>query len=222
MDKRSIDTRPGYDAWAESYDETENSVVWMDGWIMGERLVVAPGTRVLDAGCGTGRNFPTLLDQGAALVGIDFSAGMLRAAQTKHPGVGLVQADLHQGWPFTSDLFDLVVCALVGEHFDDLDHVFREMHRVLVANGRLAFSVYHPAMALAGKEARFIRDDVEYRLGAFKHGLDDYRGALERAGFVNVVAEEFAGPADLAHALPGKSHYVGFPLLVVFEATASG
>jgi SAM-dependent methyltransferase len=222
VEKRSIEARSGYDLWAPDYDETENPVVWMDGRVLSERLGVSPAERVLDAGCGTGRNFQKMLDQGARLSGVDFSAGMLREAHAKHDEVALVRADLHRDWPFGNACFDLVVSALVGEHLGDLDHVFREMHRVLAPNGRIVFSVYHPAMALAGKEARFIRDGVEFRLGAFKHQLSDYQDAMTRAGFRNVVTEEFIGPPELADALPGKAHYVGFPLLIILRATALG
>ncbi|MCC6705330.1 MAG: class I SAM-dependent methyltransferase [Thermomicrobiales bacterium] len=220
MEKRSIDARLGYDLWAEDYDETVNPVVWIDAWALTDRLTVAPGERVLDAGCGTGRNFARLLDQGAELTGVDFSAGMLQIAQSKHPGVPLIQADLQGDWPFEARSFDLVVCALVGEHLGELGHVFRETRRVLADEGRLIFSVYHPAMAAAGKEARFIRGATEFRLGAFKHELDDYRTALERAGFARIEVVEFEGPPELAEAMPSKAKYVGFPLLVIFEAHA--
>jgi SAM-dependent methyltransferase len=222
MEKRSIGVRDGYDAWAVEYDGTENPVVWMDARVLPERLTVERGSRVLDAGCGTGRNVQRLLEQGALVTGIDFSAGMLRVAREKFPEAALVRADLQQGWPFRSGVFDLVVCALVGEHLGNLDHIFTEMRRVLTHSGRLVFSVYHPAMALAGKEARFVRDGIEYRLGAFRHLLDDYVGAVAKAGFTNVRLEEFTGPPELGSELPGKAHYVGFPLLIVVGAIAGG
>jgi SAM-dependent methyltransferase len=219
MQKQDIDAKTGYDRWADTYDETENPVVWMDGWALTERLTVQKGDRVLDAGCGTGRNFPRLLAQGAIVTGVDFSSGMLRVAGSKFPDVELVEADLQSPWPFDADSFDLVVCALVGEHLGALGHVFREANRVLTARGRLIFSVYHPAMALAGKEARFVEGDIEYRLGAHMHVLDDYHEALKEAGFSVDTVAELSGPPELADALPSKAKYVGFPLLVVFEAS---
>ncbi len=221
MDIRQIDPQAGYDLWADQYDETENPVVWIDGYAMTARVHLQPGERVLDAGCGTGRYFGALLDQRAELVGVDFSAGMLRVARRKHPRVALAQADLHRGWPFANGSFDTVICALVGEHLGALDHVFAEMRRVLKPGGRLIFSVYHPAMAAAGKEARFFSGSTEYRLGAFKHITDDYTTALKQAGFREITVEEIEGNQALADAMPAQAKYVGFPMLLVVEASAN-
>jgi SAM-dependent methyltransferase len=172
---------------------------------------------VLDAGCGTGRNLPGLLASGAIAAGIDFSAGMLRVARRNHPDVPLAQADLQAGWPFRDAAFDVVLCALVGEHLDRLDAVTAEMRRVLAPGGRVVFSVYHPAMAAAGKEANFERAGTEYRLGAVRHTLADYISAFERAGFDAISVDEFAGDEELARVEPRAAPFVGFPLLIVIQ-----
>jgi SAM-dependent methyltransferase len=159
---------------------------------------------------------------GAAVTGIDFSAGMLRVARRNHPDVPLVQADMQAAWPFRDDVFDVVLCALVGEHLDWLEVVTREMRRVLVAGGRAVFSVYHPAMAEAGKEANFERDGTEYRLGAVRHTLADYVTAFEQAGFDKITVEEYVGDEDLARTEPAAERFVGFPLLVVLTGVSAG
>jgi ubiquinone/menaquinone biosynthesis C-methylase UbiE len=53
----------------------------------------APGRRVIDFGCGTGRNLPALLAAGAGVTGVDASDAMLDVARRKAPGAELVQAD---------------------------------------------------------------------------------------------------------------------------------
>lgn len=209
------DVRTGYDLWAETYDITPNAVVAMDARVTVAAVGARAGERVLDAGCGTGRNLPGLLASGAALTGIDFSPGMLRVARRHHPDVPLVRADLQVRWPFLDGAFDVVLCALVGEHLERLDVVTHEMRRVLVPGGRMVFSVYHPAMAESGKEANFLREGTEYRLGAVRHTLADYVAAFEQAGFSRLRVAEFAGDAELVRVEPAAARFVGFPLLVI-------
>jgi SAM-dependent methyltransferase len=220
MSIRRLDVRTGYDLWAETYDVAPNPVVALDARVTVAAVAVRAGERVLDAGCGTGRNLPGLLAAGADLTGVDFSRGMLRVARRNHPSLPLVQADLQAGWPFQAGMFDVVLCALVGEHLERLDIVLGEMRRVLAPGGRTVFSVYHPAMAEAGKEANFQRGETEYRLGAVRHTLDDYAAAFERAGFDGVTVDEFVGDEELARVEPRAARYVGFPLLVVLRGWA--
>jgi SAM-dependent methyltransferase len=52
------------------------------------------GTRVLDAGCGTGRVAIELADRGFSVVGVDVDPAMLSTARTKRPEIAWVQADL--------------------------------------------------------------------------------------------------------------------------------
>ncbi|HEX5167039.1 MAG TPA: class I SAM-dependent methyltransferase [Thermomicrobiales bacterium] len=212
--------RTGYDLWAETYDITPNPVVAIDARVTAAAVAAQAGERVLDAGCGTGRNLPGLLASGAAVVGMDFSSGMLAVARRNHPDVPLVLADMQVGWPFRDGTFDVVLCALVGEHLDRLAAVTREMRRVLAPAGRAVFSVYHPAMAEAGKEANFQHAGTEYRLGAVRHSLADYITAFEQAGFTTIRVDEYSGDDDLARVEPVAAAFIGFPLLVVITGKA--
>jgi SAM-dependent methyltransferase len=214
------DVRAGYDLWAPTYDVTPNPVVALDTRVTPALLRSLSGERVLDAGCGTGRAFPTLLTAGARVTGVDFALGMLRVAQRHYPGVSLTQADVQGRLPFRGGVFDAALCALVGEHLDQLPAAARELRRVLRRGGRLIFSVYHPAMAAAGKEANFQRDGVEYRLGAVRHTLSDYIAALAAAGFTELRTREHLGDAALAEQEPAARKFLNFPLLLVLEARA--
>ena len=69
------------------------------------------GTRVLDAGCGTGRVAIELANRGFSVVGIDSDAAMLRSAQTKAPELNWVQADLVEMDTHLETEFDMVVAA---------------------------------------------------------------------------------------------------------------
>ena len=219
MPVHRLDPRQGYDLWADAYDATPNPVVRLDERVSPGLVRPAPGERILDAGCGTGRYFPALRPAECRVFGLDFSLGMLRVARRKHPGVPLVLADLQRTWPFRDGAFDAVLCALVGEHLQRLDTVFGETRRVLVPGGRVVFSVYHPAMAEAGKEANFWVGEVEVRLGAERHSVRDYTDALTRAGFEDLTVREFRGDAALAAEVASGSKFVDFPVLLVYQAS---
>ena len=56
--------------------------------------VVAPGSRILDAGCGTGRLSKAMHDRGHTVVGVDVDAALIEAARNDYPGPRYVVADL--------------------------------------------------------------------------------------------------------------------------------
>jgi SAM-dependent methyltransferase len=215
---RRVGAREGYDLWAETYDETPNPVVAMDTRYTLDVLSPRPGELILDAGCGTGRHLGPLLRARSNPVGVDFSRGMLRIARRNYPEVPLALADLQRPLPFETGRFDAVLCALIGEHLDELALALREIHRVLIADGRLVFSVYHPEMAAAGKEANFERAGVEYRLGAHRYTIEDYASLLEEACFEKPTRHEFLGDDWLVCSMPSATKLLGFPVLLVFEA----
>lgn len=212
----------GYDRWAETYDQTLNPVVSMDNRYLPRFLTPAAGESILDAACGTGRHFPLLLGAGSRVIGIDFSLGMLRVARRRFPTVPLLLADLQQPLPIRSARFDTILCSLVGEHLSDLRGVFQEMRRVLCPGGRLVFSVYHPEMAALGIEANFQQGEVEIRLGAYRHTVEDYLQSLQAAGFADLHQHEFCGDAILSAAIPTARKYEGFLLLLILEARTKG
>src|SRR5690242_15357559 len=145
----SVGAREGYDLWSQSYDSTPNPVVAMDSRHTLRLLEAARGELILDAGCGTGRNLKKLIEGGSVGVGIDFSHQMLRVAQGQISDSAIALANLQADLPFRDELFDAVLCALIGEHLDDLGFVFKQFFRVLKKGGRLVFSVYHPRMSAA-------------------------------------------------------------------------
>jgi SAM-dependent methyltransferase len=213
-----VSVRDGYDLWSESYDRTPNPVVALDHRVTLELLHVAPGEHVLDAGCGTGRNLPRLAALGARVCGCDFSAGMLRVARSRGAGAPLFQADLQRDLPVRGGVFDAVLCSLIGEHLDRLDVALREIHRVTRPGGRLVFSVYHPDLADAGKEANFRLGDVEYRLGAIRYHAGDYVEYARAAGFQAIECFEFRGDHRLVEQIPEAASLAGRRVILALRA----
>lgn len=76
-------------------------------WVLGQ----LDGTRVLDAGCGTGRVAIELTRRGYDVTGLDADAAMLAAAQAKAPELRWVHADLADRGAVPDGPFDVVVMA---------------------------------------------------------------------------------------------------------------
>jgi SAM-dependent methyltransferase len=107
------------------------------------------GRTVLEVGCGAAQAARWLVRAGAKVTAFDVSYGQLEQARLldRRTGVAvprLVQADA-QVLPFRDAAFDLVVSAFGAIPFvADSAGTMREIARVLVPGGRLAFSVTHP------------------------------------------------------------------------------
>jgi SAM-dependent methyltransferase len=56
--------------------------------------MVAPQSRILDAGCGPGRTGAVLYERGHHVVGVDVDPELIEAARTDHPGPRWLLADL--------------------------------------------------------------------------------------------------------------------------------
>lgn len=76
--------------------------------------MVAPGARILDAGCGTGRVGGELAARGHRIVGVDADPALIEAACADHPGSRWLVGDLAELDLAAHDEpepFDAVVCA---------------------------------------------------------------------------------------------------------------
>jgi malonyl-CoA O-methyltransferase len=210
----------GYDMWAPSYDVTENPAVHLDRRFTLQALAAQAGERILDAGCGTGAHASALHQKAVRVVGVDFSQGMLAVAKQVSPLTPLVAGDLHRPLPFTDATFDAVVCSLVSEHLRQLQVFFLEARRVLVPGGRLVFTAFHPDLVEAGVEANFTTGDIEYRLGAEPHTVDDFMRDMRAAGFGSLRRQDIVGDDVMVQAVPQSQKYRGRSCLVVLHGTA--
>jgi ubiquinone/menaquinone biosynthesis C-methylase UbiE len=112
-------------------------------------LVRGAGGRILDIGCGTGRNLPLYAPE-ADVVGVDIRAELLLAARKRAPDRPLLLASA-EALPFCDDAFDTVVSGLVFCSVPDALTGLREVRRVLRPDGRLRMLEHvrstHPTMA---------------------------------------------------------------------------
>jgi SAM-dependent methyltransferase len=109
------------------------------------------GTRVLDAGCGSGWYTEQLIARGARVTAIDQSAEMVRHTRRRVGRAAEVRvADLAHPLDFARDAgYDGIVSGLVLEHVREWDAMFAEFRRILRPGGWLQFSAQHPASLAA-------------------------------------------------------------------------
>ena len=143
----------GYAEWAEVYDGP-NPLIEAEELVVRPLLdrLAQPGTRALDAACGTGRHAAYLRDLGCTVTGVDQSPEMLTAARGKVPEARFDQGDIEQ-LPFADASFDLVVISLALTHLADPTPALHELARVLRPGGSLVITDPHPASGLVGGQA---------------------------------------------------------------------
>jgi ubiquinone/menaquinone biosynthesis C-methylase UbiE len=115
----------------------------IDQWML-ELLNLQKGLRILDVGCGAGKQcfvfFDTLGGE-ADIVGGDVSDELLTKARQENARTGnrvtFTELDFNKRFPFEDNQFDLVSCCFAIYYAQDIPFTIREMHRVLKPGGRL-------------------------------------------------------------------------------------
>ncbi len=155
------------------------------------RLAPAPGERVLDLGCGTGRALHLL--KGAA--GADASLEMLQQAPR-----GRVACAHAGALPFRSGTFQAVLCTNSFHHYPDPLLTLRELRRVLAPGGRVVLvdpNLDHPLARLTiyGGEA------LVFGMSVHLHSAKEWLSLCTEAGFSRANAEPLSafalGPVSL-------------------------
>ena len=98
--------------------------------------------KILDAGCGTGRDLAYLETLSAELYGVDLSRGMLSIAKNKLKKSHLLKADI-RALPFPDEFFDGIfsIATLVHLPSKGKEEAINEFWRVLKPNGILYICV---------------------------------------------------------------------------------
>ncbi|QLE74894.1 class I SAM-dependent methyltransferase [Streptomyces rectiverticillatus] len=113
------------------------------------------GPRVLDLGCGTGRDAAWLHGAGREVTGADLSDAMLAHARARHPGPAYLRADL-RGFDLGEGAFDAVVSldsALLYCHTnEELDGLLGSCRRALRPGGLLVAEMRNGAFFLGRTE----------------------------------------------------------------------
>ena len=112
--------------------------------------------RVLELGCGTGENALTFASRGSHVIAIDCDADALtkgRAAATAAElKVEFRAGDLADLAFLRADSIDFAFSTFSLGEVQDLDRVFRQVHRVLKSGGVFVFAYEHPLSLCLGRD----------------------------------------------------------------------
>ena len=184
-----------YDKLAKFYDVTFGPTLHPGRVQAIQRMDVAPATRILEVGVGTGIN-ATLYPRNCQVTGIDFSASMLEKARERLTrkdirNVRLLQMDA-QDLKFPDDTFDIVYAPYLISVVPDPLKVASEMRRVCRPGGRIIFlNHFLSPNAVLSRAERFI-SPFTIHIG-FKSDLD-LTAFLAQADLVPISIEKVNVP----------------------------
>ena len=106
-----------------------------------EAVGLTKGMRLLDVCTGPAMLAGAAVEQGADVIGLDFSDEAIDIARRNVPQAEFRQGDA-QDLPFEDNSFDAVVCGYGVIHVPEPEKALSEVHRVLRSGGRFATSVW--------------------------------------------------------------------------------
>jgi 2-polyprenyl-3-methyl-5-hydroxy-6-metoxy-1,4-benzoquinol methylase len=178
------------------------------------------GKRVLEIGCGGGQCSIAFAKQGALVTGFDIAAAQIdicrELAEQNGVSITLIQHDMTNLSPIQTESQDVVFSAYAFFYVEDLLACFREVHRVLKADGLFVWSVPHPfaatidpktmlptrsyfdtGLVVEGLEAS---DEPGFAFASVNRTASDYYNTAVDAGFrIDRMLEPDPRPVDTAN-----------------------
>lgn len=170
-----------YDEPIRDYDVDPNLVNYL-----AEQPDSRAGKRILDLGCGTGKqlsaDFHTFPD--LSLIGMDLFSGMLWVAQKRGPSVAWVQGD-NAHPPFSAGSFDYITNQFSYQHVQQREKMVSEIYRLLKEGGRFVMNNIDPWHMSEWVIYQFFPAAWELDIADFLP-VDKFVGLMETAGFTNI------------------------------------
>ena len=194
-----MNTKQAYNIWAAQYDTNDNKTRDLEGLALKLSLATVSFNKVLEIGCGTGKNTEWLIDKAVQITAVDLSDQMLARAKDKFTSnkVQFKQADITRKWNFRDGLYDLVTFSLILEHIENLDYVFNEVGKSLNAGGYVYIGELHPFKQYTGTKARFdTAEGNQQVVDCFNHNVSDFISAGKKHGLQLIALDEYFDDND--------------------------
>lgn len=171
-----MNVKEAYQEWSNQYDTNDNKTRDLEATALRVVLSDLQIDKVLEFGCGTGKNTVWLEQKAKEIVAVDLTEAMIRIATEKinSPKVQFKIADINQAWDFTNEQFDVVSFSLVLEHIKDIDAVFNKLSKVSKPGTYVYIGELHPFKQYSGSKARFTNAEGEQVVTCFTHNVSDF------------------------------------------------
>lgn len=197
------------------------------------------GRRVLELGCGAAQSAISFAKAGAKAIGVDASAAQLaygrKLAEAEEVRVELHHGDMADIGFLTSASVDLVFSAMSLQYVDDVNRVFRQVHRVLKTDAPFVFSVPHPAAMALDQDGKAItlarsmfdrspltRKLQQVSVTEYPRSISSLFTSLQRANFRVDVIVEPEPVGGRSHSALWKDLYRSVPPALVMRARKLG
>jgi SAM-dependent methyltransferase len=174
-----------YYALLYGHRDEQDAQMWVDAIVA--KWELAPGSALLDIGCGRGRHAGLFAKAGMRVTGLDISEDSIQEARSAWPMVDFHVHDMRH--TFAEDRFDAAVCLFTTlGYFDALEDdlaVLRAAHDALRPGGQLVIDFMNTPKVLAtlvGEETQE-REGVHFRISrAVEDGVVVKRITVTDAG----------------------------------------
>ena len=107
-----------------------------------------PGLKILDIAAGTGSSTRPLVDAGADVIALDFSAGMIEIGRKRQKDIKFVQGDA-LNLPFEENVFDVTTISFGLRNTSNIDSALKDSLRVTKSGGKIVIAEFsHPSNSI--------------------------------------------------------------------------